>query len=186
MEEELKKEEFDFDSLTEKQKIFCREYVFDWNATRAARVAGYSEKTATVIGYENLTKPYIAAYIEHIQMDLAKLAQVSALRNIEELKKLAYTNLSDFKDNWMTEKDFNELTDNQKACLSEIQHTTKTNEYGVEKIVKFKLHDKMKAIDMINKMLGYESPTRVDHTSKGGKIDGVTVITRNYQKADES
>jgi phage terminase small subunit len=47
--------------LTEKQKIFCREYIFDWNGTRAAKVAGYSENTAAVIASENLTKPYIQA-----------------------------------------------------------------------------------------------------------------------------
>ena len=51
--EELEKE------LTEKQKIFCREYVIDWNASRAAREAGYSENTAGEIGHENLKKPQI-------------------------------------------------------------------------------------------------------------------------------
>jgi phage terminase small subunit len=32
--------------MTDKQKRFCEEYVKDWNATRAAIAAGYSEKTA--------------------------------------------------------------------------------------------------------------------------------------------
>ena len=35
--------------LTEKQKKFCEEYIFDFNASRAARVAGYSEDTAGAI-----------------------------------------------------------------------------------------------------------------------------------------
>lgn len=157
--------------LTKKETIFCHEYVVDWNGSRAARAAGYSEKTATVIAYENLRKPHIKAYLEEIQEDLAKLAGVSALRNVQELKKLAYTNLSDFKNGWMTEKDFEELTDEQKAALSEIQHTTKTFEGGTERIVKFKLHDKMRAIDMMNKMLGFNSPDKVDHTTNGDKIN---------------
>lgn len=50
--------------LTEKQKRFCDEYLIDCNATQAAIRAGYSEKTATFIGSENLKKPYIKAYID--------------------------------------------------------------------------------------------------------------------------
>jgi len=71
--------------LTDKQEMFCREYVIDWNATRAAIAAGYSEDTAKQTGYENLTKPYIKEYIEEIQKDLAKLAGISALSNIKHL-----------------------------------------------------------------------------------------------------
>ncbi len=77
------------DDLTDKQRIFCHEYVIDWNATRAAKVAGYSEKTAGEMGYENLKKPQIKQYIEHIQKDLQKLAGVSQLSNIKKLLEIA-------------------------------------------------------------------------------------------------
>lgn len=50
--------------LTAKQQRFCDEYLIDLNATQAAIRAGYSEKTARVIGQENLTKPVIKEYIE--------------------------------------------------------------------------------------------------------------------------
>lgn len=50
--------------LTVKQKAFCDYYIETGNATEAAIRAGYSEKTAKVIGSENLTKPYIRAYID--------------------------------------------------------------------------------------------------------------------------
>lgn len=50
--------------LNEKQKRFCDEYLVDLNATQAAIRAGYSEKTARVIGQENLLKPAIKEYIE--------------------------------------------------------------------------------------------------------------------------
>ncbi len=43
--------------LTQKQKRFIDEYLIDLNAARAARAAGYSEKTAEKIGSENLHKP---------------------------------------------------------------------------------------------------------------------------------
>jgi hypothetical protein len=51
-------------ALTAKQHTFIECYVQHWNASRAAREAGYSEKTAGQQGYENLKKPEIAREIE--------------------------------------------------------------------------------------------------------------------------
>ena len=48
--------------LTAKQRRFVEAY--DGNATQAAIAAGYSEKTAEVIGHENLRKPKILAEIK--------------------------------------------------------------------------------------------------------------------------
>ncbi|MCH7535297.1 MAG: terminase small subunit [Bacteroidetes bacterium] len=75
-------------NLTVKQRRFCEEYCVDYNATRAAKVAGYSERTAQRIGSENLSKLVIADFIQEIQKDLSKLAGVSALSNIEVLKQI--------------------------------------------------------------------------------------------------
>lgn len=50
--------------LTRKQQLFCEEYLIDLNATQAAIRAGYSEKTASSMGYENLNKPEIRRYID--------------------------------------------------------------------------------------------------------------------------
>jgi phage terminase small subunit len=51
-------------AMTAKQQRFCDEYLIDMNATQAAIRAGYSKKTARVIGQENLLKPAIRDYIE--------------------------------------------------------------------------------------------------------------------------
>jgi phage terminase small subunit len=49
--------------LTAKQKRFCDEYLIDLNATQAAIRAGYSKKTARVIGQQNLSKLAVKNYI---------------------------------------------------------------------------------------------------------------------------
>lgn len=160
-------------ALSDKQRRFCEEYVIDWNATQAAIRAGYSEKTAYSIGQENLKKPEIESHIEEIQKKLERLAGVSALRNILELKKLAYSNIADFKEDWDVAKDFNDLTEEEKAALSEIIVTTRTEKSGdsegfaVVETIKFKLHDKLKAIEAINKMLGYNAPDKVNQSFEG-------------------
>ena len=144
--------------------------MIDWNATRAAAAAGYSETAARQIGSENLSKPYIKSYIDKIKNNISELSGVTALRNVLELKKIAYSSLAKFKDDWMTEKEFSDLTDDEKSCLSEIVHTTKTFENSTEKIVKFKLYDKIKAIEVINKMLGLNEAEKFDHTTKGKEL----------------
>lgn len=50
--------------LTEKQKAFADVYIRTLNAAEAAREAGYSPNCAREMGYENLTKPHIKAYID--------------------------------------------------------------------------------------------------------------------------
>ena len=67
--------------LTPKQKAFADEYLICGNAAEAARKAGYSEKTATVIGSENLSKPNILEYIAERQ----KQIEDSRIANIKEV-----------------------------------------------------------------------------------------------------
>lgn len=50
--------------LTPKQQAFADYYLETGNATESAKLAGYSKKTANVIGAENLAKPYIREYID--------------------------------------------------------------------------------------------------------------------------
>lgn len=57
------------DSLSDKQKIFAQRYVDTFNATQAAKDAGYSEKTAYNIGSDNLRKPNLRAYIDKIKQE---------------------------------------------------------------------------------------------------------------------
>ena len=64
--------------LTPKQVRFVQEYLIDPNAAQAAIRAGYSAKTARVIGHENLTKPDIAAAIEKAMAERAERTRLSA------------------------------------------------------------------------------------------------------------
>lgn len=69
--------------MTPKQKKFCEFYVQSGNATDAARKAGYSPKTAEVIGLENLRKPGIKAYIAEIVGDQDKKRVADAAEVLE-------------------------------------------------------------------------------------------------------
>jgi phage terminase small subunit len=60
--------------LTEKQNRFVNEYIIDFDATNAAKRAGYSANSARAIGYENLNKPYIAS---DIKLRIEKLSEAN-------------------------------------------------------------------------------------------------------------
>jgi len=163
--------------LTEKQKIFCEEYCVDYNASRSALKAGYSEKTYGKIGFENLQKLEIQKYIAYCKQNISELAGVSALRNLKELASISYSNIGDLKNGWISFKDFDELTEDQKKAIKACEITTIRNELG-ETITGYKivLHDKLKAIETINKQLGYNATDKLDLTSKGEQIEGNTFL----------
>jgi phage terminase small subunit len=73
------------EGLTPKQALFVQEYLVDLNATQAAIRAGYSEKTAAEMGYENLRKPQIqAAVTEAMQKRVSRveLSQDYVIRSV--------------------------------------------------------------------------------------------------------
>ncbi len=154
-------------------RIFCEAYIWDWSGTNAYRKAypKVSEATARTNASRLLSNANIQAYIEEIQKDLFKLAGVSVLRNITELKNIAYSSLRNYQSNWMTLEEWEDVSDSDKAAISEITHTT-TEFNGVKKsIVKFKLHPKQPALDSLNKMAGAAGVEKHDHTTKGESLN---------------
>lgn len=83
------------DKMTEKQKAFCDYYIETGNATEAAIRAGYSNKTAKVIGSENLTKPYLKQYIDE---RLAKIEDARIAKGEEVLQYLTKVMRGEEKD----------------------------------------------------------------------------------------
>lgn len=171
--------------LTEKQKVFCREYIYDFNGTRAAIKAGYSEDSAKAIASENLTKPDVQAEIKRLQGNTAELAGISRLMLAEEYKKIAFSSTSNLFDDWIKRKEFDKIPDDVKSCISEIQTQTRfekdysTNPQGDTvqiDYVKIKLYDKLRAIDSLVKMFGHAEPDKIEHSGslKGFQINAAS------------
>jgi hypothetical protein len=174
-------EGYDFTDLTEQDIIFCEEYIIDFNATRAARAAGYGEHFK-VNAYKKLQLDRIIKYIDFLKSKSAELAGVSLLRNAKELAKVAYGSAAALRSDWHNVKDWNELTDDEKAVLSDIKVTQKSYDVNkqtvFEETIWYKTHDKLKAIEILNKMFGYNSPEKLEHSGKNGapiEITGMVI-----------
>lgn len=176
--------------LTAKQEKFCYEYCIDFNATQAAIRAGYSKNTAAVIGSENLTKPNISNRIKKMQENLAETAGVGKLKIVNEHMKIAFSSIAHLHMTWIRRVEFEELTEDQKACIAEIDTKIKTEyEYDPEdpknkkpinvEYVRIKLYDKQKSLDALNKMFGFDAPVKSIVDLNVPSLPGVVIKTRN-------
>ncbi|MBY0052290.1 terminase small subunit [Brevibacillus agri] len=165
--------EIDDGSLTEKQRLFVLEYLRDFNATRAAMAVGYSKKTAYAIGWENLRKPQIQAEIKRQKEAMAHELGVSVQRIIAEYMKIAFADISEYVE--FGQQDIPMLTDDGEPMLDpktgepmtykrnfvafrnsdEVDGTIISEVKQGKDGVSVKLHDKMKALEKLEKYLGF-------------------------------
>lgn len=171
--------------LTESQKVFCNEWIFDFNGSRAYLVAypASSVDAARSSASDLLSKPNIKAYCKDLQDNLSETAGISRLKVLREHEKLAFSSIAHLHNTWITRKEFDELTDDQKASIEEISTSTRTERINQGKkdealidveYIKVKLYSKQKSLDAINRMLGFDATPKlslsVEETVKSFKI----------------
>jgi phage terminase small subunit len=102
--------------LTERERKFVLFYC--GNATEAAKKAGYSKKTATEIGYENLRKPHVAAAIkERVEKELSPLIKSRRER------QLLWSQLANHPDPYISMKASELLGKSEGDFTEKIQHS---------------------------------------------------------------
>ena len=152
-------------SLTPKQARFVEEYLLDLNATAAAKRAGYSAKTAEVIGYENLRKPQIAEAVTEAQKARSERTEIDQDEVLREIHRLGFSNIADYVE-WGPDgvrlKESAGMSDEALRCILEVSET-KTDKGGT---VKFKLHDKKGALELLGRHLGLFK----DNLNLGGNV----------------
>lgn len=139
--------------LTDKQQKFVDEYLIDLNATQAAIRAGYSVKTADVIGCENLTKPNIQQVIAEYMAARSKRTGVNQDRVVLELARIAFVNIEDVVDT-DTGKILLNATRDDLACVEGIKYKESDNQYGGSVEREVKVASKLKALELLGKHLG--------------------------------
>jgi phage terminase small subunit len=133
--------------LNRRERRFVEEYVIDLNASAALRRSGcYSTKNPDVDAHVILRRPKVA---EAIGTLVAERSGATRSRVIEELGKIAFADVHDIpyvKDGVVQVKNTDELTPEQRAVVAGYE-----TERG---FVTVKLHDKIRALDLLSKILG--------------------------------
>lgn len=187
--------------LTKKQQLFIDYYLRSFNASEAARKAGYSEKTAYAMGWENLRKPEIKAAI-NARLDEVHLSADEALKMNADIAHGTIGTFFKVVDEWM----FNPLPSyeilDEKEVLDQTQTPPRTRvSYRVRHVVmdmdkvidpqyshlirefsdskrsglSVKLHDKATAIDRTLRVAGKYRDT-LDLTNSDGSLKPPSVI----------
>ena len=147
-------------TLTNKQKVFVNEYLKDLNATRAYKTAYKnikSEETAATNGSKLLRNTNVAEEIQKRMDERAKRTEITQDKVLKEIARLAFTDITSivsvkkFKTNIgeyskVVIKDFSELTEDQRACISGVKET----KLGIE--VSF--CSKERALELLGRHLG--------------------------------
>lgn len=170
-------------ALTDKQQAFINEYLKCWNATQAAKKAGYSEKTAYSIGQENLKKPEIASHIrERIQANAMTADEV-----LSRLGAQARGDFGDLVDTATMTLDWHRAQENDATRLiKKLKQTIITSgEDRQTEIFEFEMYDAQAALVHIGKQLGLFT-NKLEHTGKeGGPIKTESKVTLLSELSDE-
>lgn len=144
--------------MNPKQERFCREYVIDLNGTQAAIRAGYSEKTANEQAAQLLAKLSIKNKIKELQNKIQERTEITADMVVNELAKIGFSNVQDYISSGNEIADISKVDKKKAASVGAIETVTKTRTVGetevTETTTKFKLYDKVKALEQLGRHLG--------------------------------
>ena len=159
--------------LTEKQRLFCNEYMIDLNASQARIRAGYSPIQAHSNAAKLMKRPQIKAEIKRLMDERKKNIGIAADEVLAQLIIIARANAADFAEIAVKEgadkagnpielrqveiKPTAEMDQTKIAALAGIKQSTS----GIE----VKLYDKLKALELLMRHMGMlrEKP---DHNGK--------------------
>lgn len=133
--------------LTNKQQAFVEYYLSCWNASEAARRAGYQSK-ANVIGSQLLANPSISARIRE-RLDELKM---SANEVLTRLADHARGTMGDFIDPQSMSVDLNRAAKAGKLHLvKKVKYVVRTEEDVRTETVEFELYDAQSALVHLGK-----------------------------------
>ncbi len=148
-------------TLSHKQRRFAAEYVVDFNATRAARVAGYSERSVRSIASSLLTNINIQREIAAVLDERLAAAGARLERVLFELAAIAFTDFGDVA-SW-DQSGFRlvpseSLPPTIRAAISAVSVRRRTADLSgcrevINERVSIKLHDKVRALELLLRYL---------------------------------
>lgn len=178
-------------ALTDKQEMFCREYLIDLNATQAAIRAGYSAKTANRTASENMSKPDIQSRITELKAKRNEDVSINAEYVLKRLVEIDQMDVLDILKDDGGLKMVHEWPKVWRTTLSGLDIlTTVTNfdETTMENILKkIKWPDKVKNLELLGKhidVMAFKEQATHEHTGKnGGPIEMATLTKEEYKAA---
>ncbi len=179
-------------ALTDKQKMFCREYLVDLNATQAAIRAGYSDKTARSQANRLLTNVDIEKRIQELMNNRSDRLDVDADYVLKRLVDIDQMDVLDILHDDGGIKPIHEWPKVWRTSLSGMDlaemFESKDGERDLVGVMKkIKWPDKVKNLEMIGRhrsVGAFVELSKTELTGKnGGPIETATLTKEEYRNA---
>src|SRR5262245_30026862 len=158
---------------------FAEEYVIDLNASQAAIRAGYSVRTANVIGPELLSKPRIALAVATMKEERAERVRITADRTLVEIARLSFATLTDIMNDDGSILPLKDWPQAVKAAVTSVK--VRTDDTG-STITEVRLADKTKALTLLAKHLGLVSDRRDTTTDISELLKAVLLAIQDHRQ----
>lgn len=159
-------------ALTDKQEMFCREYLIDLNATQAAIRAGYSARTANRTASENLSKPDIQSRIAELKAQRNDLVGINATYVLNRLVEIDQMDVLDILNSTGELKPVAEWPKVWRTTLSGMEVMEMASDGNEAALLKkIKWPDKVRNLELLGKHIDVSAfKETVDHKSSDGSM----------------
>ena len=124
------------------------------------------DETVNRKAIELLNNGMITARVKVLQEEQKEKSDITKERVLQELSGIAFSSIADMHNTWIERKEFEKLSRKEKSAIKSISTkiigTSDEPEIVDVEYVKIELYDKIKAIERICKMLGFDSPTEMN------------------------
>lgn len=148
-------------ALNEGQRQFCLEYIIDFNGQKAAERAGYKKNAARVQASQLLTKPNVQEEIRKLMGERQKRTKITGDRVVQEIANIAFAHMGlvcvqEEKTGNLRLMGLDEMEEGALATLESIQENRTHDKDGkvATSYTRFRMHDKLKALELLSKHLG--------------------------------
>ena len=166
-------------ALNPQQERFVQEYLKALNATQAAKVAGYSDKTAHVQGSKLLKHPKVREAVAAAQRERAERTAITADAVLEELWRIARSDITKALDGKGNLLPVSEMPPEAKAAIASLDTDELFEGKGDERTQvglsrKVRNWDKVKALELVGKHLGMWKD-KVEVSGEGGQALSISI-----------
>lgn len=144
--------------MSTKRQMFAEEYLRDYNATQAAIRAGYAEGSASEEGYRLLRNAQVKKQIEKKKRILLDEIHNDQLRTLREIQNIAFIDiraLYNYRGELKRPDEWDAATAAAVASVETVRRQSgECDEDGepiYETVLKVKLWDKVKALELLGK-----------------------------------
>jgi phage terminase small subunit len=143
--------------MLDQHKRFADKYFETLNASLSAEYAGFAADSSKQEGWRLLQRDDVQEYISRLQTSLAEKTGISQQKVLQEIAKIAFSDIRKYYQDDNNLKPICDLDDNEAAALASVKSYEETMP-GTDIIVGFnkeiKMYDKLAGLEKLARHLG--------------------------------